>query len=580
MDDSSCRDHEVCVLGACSPLDAFECTGDQHAIVDVNPAEVNFGAGGTATLTIRNLGSCLLTVQNVFLTASTPADFSCAGGLCEASAYPKLLPPNRAIGVELSFTPAAAGVRSGELRINSDDANQPSLAVTLVGNSGSGQSRLLLEPEVLDLGFVPPGQEAARTVRLSNIGNGNAVIRLSNVSLAAGATQFSSTPEISAPTNVITLRPGVRDAPDCLNTGACLDIAVRFQPTATSEQTNELLVTYETTPGAPSTARVFLRASSATPPVLAPTPATLDFGNQALGGMVAAQLVQIENTGPSLLTVHSVVLLNGSSDFLVDPLSLLQRRINPGAATQLRVTYDPTQEGSVMAQLRVSSNDPVVYDAALGAGVRSITVVGNGTGTAPGDLLKLEMTFGSATGDPVQRDLQDVDLMLESPLGDLCTKPTYSVDSTGGITGILEDSCASWTTGAPSWVKLGGTRQMERIILRGPGLLAGDYTAKVSYQQDCTFMLLQPIAALTGRSIEELLAALDSGVVDLDSADIASFIANNCWTHAPTTAVVTAFINGTAAITCNRDLESPGLVRDVLRVTRSAAGGFSAACVP
>jgi hypothetical protein len=93
-------------------------------------------------------------------------------------------------------------------------------------------------------------------------------------------------------------------------------------------------------------------------------------------------------------------------------------------------------------------------------------------------------------------------------------------------------------------------------------------------------MLLQPIAALTGRSIEELLAALDSGVVDLDSADIASFIANNCWTHAPTTAVVTAFINGTAAITCNRDLESPGLVRDVLRVTRSAAGGFSAACVP
>jgi hypothetical protein len=592
--DDDCRDNEVCVFGECTPDSSFECTADQHPIIDINPAEVDFGAvavgvspdggatGETRSVTIRNLGSCLLTLQGVGFSSTTPPDFRCGANQCDISTFPKRLPPNRAYTVDVTYTPSVPGERTGQLQIRSDDENYPTQMVPLIGRY-SGVPRFLVEPEIVDFGFVAPAQTLVKKVRVSNVGDGNAVLRLTDVRMGSAAvTAYTSTPDISFPANVVTLRPTTQGAADCLTTGGCVDIDVTFRPPAYASYSNELLLTYETAAGQPpGSARVLLKGFSTTPPVLNVSETVIDFGDTQVGSTVTPRVVRIENNGQTPMTAQVTISPLSSTDFSVEAPTPFELPVPPGGYALMRVNYDPTVLGTVTGEIRVASNDPTTYNAAFGAGTKTLTVRANGTPNMFNDLLKVEMTFENGDNGFFGNDFRDVDLMLEGPQGDLCTKPTYSVNAQGQITGILEDPCATWTYGGtPRWQAIGAAREPERIILANAGTAQGNYVVKVSYEEDCASIPTQLIAGLLGIGIDALVGYISGGVIDLGSSDIASFIANNCWDHAASTATVTVFINGAANMNCSKRLGSAGLVRDVVTINRNAVGQFTATCVP
>jgi hypothetical protein len=104
--------------------------------IDVTPLTLDFGevaTGGSRELsvTITNAGSCDLRVSAVELTPETTADFSIVDG------GGALIRPGDDLAARVRFTPSSATAASGVLRISSDDADEPTVEVSLRG-TGSG----------------------------------------------------------------------------------------------------------------------------------------------------------------------------------------------------------------------------------------------------------------------------------------------------------------------------------------------------------------------------------------------------------------------------------------------------------
>lgn len=594
-EDSDCRDGEVCIFGECKPEDVFACTADLNPIIDINPADVNFGTvaiGGmeTRTITIRNLGSCLLTLQAVGFSSQTPADFTCGGSACEPSTFPVRLPPNRAFTVNVTFAPTAPGNREGQLQIRSDDEEYPTQLVPLYGEY-SGEPRLLVEPTILDFGFVnpaapPPGNTATRKVRISNVGDGNAVLRITDVRLAsAGITQFAFTPQIRLPDMVVTLNPTTAGATDCLTTGGCVDIDVTFTPTGFANYTNELLVSYDPAPsnGAQPFVSVPLKGYSTTPPVMQLDLMEMDFGQQAISSQPPYRTLRISNAGQTHMTVSVNLNFASSTDFSVDQPSALEVPVAPGSYTTVKVNYDPTVLGAVAGQVLVTTNDPVTYNALYGPGTMAVQLRGEGIPNMFNDILKVEMTFENGDSGFFGNDFRDVNLVLENPEGDQCTQPLYQTNPQGQITGIALDYCAQWSTnlGTARWTAIGTAREPERVIVTQvsePTPFA-PYKVQAVYEEDCAFLPTGLLASLLGFATDALVGYISGGTIDLGSGDVAAFIAANCFDHSSSNVGVTIFINGQATMNCSKSLGAKGQVRDLAIISRTN-GQFTATCAP
>ncbi|MEW5849503.1 MAG: choice-of-anchor D domain-containing protein [Myxococcota bacterium] len=581
--DADCREDEACVFGECTPETDFECTADIHPIIDVNPAEIDFGAvlvGDVAEqiVTVKNLGSCLLTIQAVGFSSTTPGDFTCEG--CEPDDFPVRIPPNRSMDVTVKFSPTAPGERTGQLQVRSDDEEYPTLSIPLIGRY-EGQPRLLVEPQILDFGYVAAASTVQRTVRLSNVGSGNAVLTLTDVRLASAALPgFSFEPAINFPANTVVLTPTVEGATDCIETGGCIDITVTFTPPAFQVYTNDLLVTYEPAAADLPYATVQLKGFSTTPPVLTLSEDFIDFGDQMLGTQVDYRVVSITNNGQTPMEVQVTMSPLSSTDFSVDAPSPLLLPVAPGDYATIKVHYDPTILGEQVGEIRIATNDPQTYNAAFGTGTKTITVRGNGTPNVFNDIMKVEMTFENGDSGFFGNDFRDVNLILESPGFDLCQEPDYITDLNGQITGIFQDYCAQWTTyGTPQWTAIGAAREPERIILNNAGQASGDYTVSVTYIEDCASIPSGMLAGLLGIGTDALVGYISGGLIDLDSGAISDMIAENCWDHAGSDVTVTIFINGSGnSVQCASHLGNKGQTRPVARVNRTN-GQFTATCL-
>jgi hypothetical protein len=96
-----------------------------------------------------------------------------------------------------------------------------------------------------------------------------------------------------------------------------------------------------------------LDASTTDFPVIAVSPASLDFGAQVLGNS-SSQYVTVTNTGTAPLDVSLVT--TSDSQYSVSDLS--SNVLTSGASTTITVTYTPTEAMPVDAQLSIFSDDP------------------------------------------------------------------------------------------------------------------------------------------------------------------------------------------------------------------------------
>lgn len=95
----------------------------------VNMGEFQLGQTGTHTVTIENFGDADLTISAVSL--GTGGEFS----LDPPTSLPGVVVPNGSLGISVRYTATIPGVYNDTLTVTSDDVVQPSLVLTLIGES-------------------------------------------------------------------------------------------------------------------------------------------------------------------------------------------------------------------------------------------------------------------------------------------------------------------------------------------------------------------------------------------------------------------------------------------------------------
>ena len=205
--DSSTALEFISLIGAASP-----------STLNLSPTFLDFGTvpvGNSATLPIQitNNGTDPASFNSLTVTG----DYTVAPGTCPSNG--STLAPAASCALQLTFTPAQTGSRTGTLSISSSASALP-LVASLTG-IGS-QPHLQITPNSLSFGNIALGSSASLTLTLANTGNAP----VNNISLS-----LTGDYAVTSPCAVTTLASGT----------SC-SVIVAFTPTAVGTRTGILTV--------------------------------------------------------------------------------------------------------------------------------------------------------------------------------------------------------------------------------------------------------------------------------------------------------------------------------------------------
>lgn len=146
---------------------------DPWLVVDF--ADADSGAHVLRTLKVKNTGTGQLTVKNVCVVNAPDAAAALGASCLQTSATPFSFPnitgvykPGAEVDLPVDFSPQQGGPVSLFLRVRSDAADEPNVAVQLTGRGTDG--RLCADAPVLDFGDVDVGESKTMQVTLENCG--------------------------------------------------------------------------------------------------------------------------------------------------------------------------------------------------------------------------------------------------------------------------------------------------------------------------------------------------------------------------------------------------------------------------
>lgn len=599
--DSDCLPNELCVFGECEASDDFACRPGELPLISISPSQLEFGEvalgnTATATITLENLGQCLLTLQGVGLSTNGDPGFGCEP--CDPSQFPQRIPPQRSLDIQVSYSPPRAGEAISSILIRSDDetAGDEGLVEVPLHATYSGEPVLVVEPLALSYGFVAQGTSRTENVRITNRGTGNAVLNVVALYLSGDRADFDIPDELEfsiAPPTPFLLPPYDPNDPD-----AVLEVPVTLRPSALQNYTANLRVeAHNGDPLAAVTVQAELTGSSLGPPQIAVAPTELVFeeddGSAIPVGSVAFRQVTISNSGQSPLTVDMNVY-DPSGDFSISPTFVPP--IAAGGSVVISVFYNPSAPSDpvtphapnspINAVLNITSND----DDPASDVLKQVNLRGWARGGVFDDVLKLELTYQNADNSWAGNDFRDVDLELVSPNGFSCSKPQYSYvqDSSGNYVinpAATQDFCAQWNAvdsdadgrpdeGTVSWIALGQYEEPERILLYGLGqdLANGRvYTVRAHYMEDCANIPTGLFADLLGIGGSILLGYLGGSIgvnIAVSPQEVSDFISENCWDRESSLATVRVFLNGEEVAAPQYRLRDKGNCAEMLRLRR------------
>lgn len=328
-----------------APGAAFTGTG-VVPLASASPAALSFAnqllnsTSAAQTVTLSNTGGAPLTITSI--TAS--GDFA-QTNTCGAS-----LDPAASCAVNVTFTPAASGSRTGTLSIVSDGGS-PTVAL-----SGTGAAPVaVVTPATLNF----PDQllnttSSPQTVTLSN--SGTAALQIASITVSGNYVETSNC--------------GVSVDP-----GASCSISVTFAPALLGQRPGTLTVTSN---GGPANVALSGNGTAAIPSL---SPPSLTFGNQPVGTTSAAQVVTLTNSGNIVLNISSVTATTGFGQTNSCGASLA-----PGASCSINVTFTPFDARILSGAVNLSTD-----------GLSPFPSVGlSGTGTAPvATISPVSLTFGN-----------------------------------------------------------------------------------------------------------------------------------------------------------------------------------------
>jgi hypothetical protein len=302
---------------------ALSGTGLAAGNIVLQPTSINFGNSliGTATsaqnITSSNTGGIGVNLQAPVITG----DFQISANTCGTS-----IAPNYGCTIAVTFTPTAAGGRSGVLSIHDDAGTQD---VQLSGN-GQAVATAVLSGTSLSFSQQQVGTRSTpQQVSLTNNGD----IALTGISIAVSG-------DFTAQNGCGSFLIG----------HATCAISVVYVPAKVGSESGVL--TLNTALG---TQTVALSGTGLPPPGISALPTALNFGSQAVNTVSSSQRVVLTNNGGSAL---NGLTFSTSDQYKIAANSCPSNQAlgSPGSC-YIDVTFDPTQAGPITGSLTVGATN-------------------------------------------------------------------------------------------------------------------------------------------------------------------------------------------------------------------------------
>ncbi len=200
------------------------------SVVKLTPRTVSFGnqitstASGAKTVTVTNTGATALTISTIAVTGSNASDFA------QTNNCPTSLAVNTSCTANVTFTPSAAGTRTGTLTFTDSSTDSPQ-TVALSGTGVATAPAAILSPTTLSYGNQNTGTASpAQTVTLTN--SGTAVLNIASIVVTGtNAADFAQTNTCASTLAV---------------SASCM-ISVKFTPSASGARSATITITDDAT---------------------------------------------------------------------------------------------------------------------------------------------------------------------------------------------------------------------------------------------------------------------------------------------------------------------------------------------
>ncbi len=303
-----------------------------------NPQTVNV-TSASQTITVSNTGNIPVTIFSAVATG----DYLATGCI-------QTLSPGFTCGVRVTFTPTAAGTRTGAVTIADSTSASPH-TFTLSGTGVAQAQTITITPSSLVFADQPVGQTTSRSLQIVVTNTGNFPVTFDRV-VESGDFRITSN-------NCTTL--SFRNPP------ATCSVNVVFTPTATGARTGSIVFT-DTATGSPQT--VSLSGNGlAVSDTATVSPASLNFSNQPVGLASSSQNVTITNTGNVTLNLATAVISGTAAGDYSQSNFCVPGSITPARTCSFSIAFTPTATGSRPATLTITDD----------AGTQTIALAGTGT---------------------------------------------------------------------------------------------------------------------------------------------------------------------------------------------------------
>jgi Abnormal spindle-like microcephaly-assoc'd, ASPM-SPD-2-Hydin len=311
--------------------------------VSLSPGSLTFASQTVGTTspaqpaTLKNMGNRPLSITSI----------ATAGDFAQTNTCGSTVNPGTSCTLNVTFTPTAAGARTGAISITDDASGSPD-QLPLSG-TGVGVPGVSLRPAsapflvLRTVGTTSPTQ----TVKLTNVGSGQLDITGITVT-GPDAGDFAQS----------------NNCPPTVASGASCLITVTFTPTAQGLRTASVSIA-DNAPGSPQTVPLTGRGTS-----FQWSPRSLNMGDQPVGTSSGARTVKLTNAGTAPITLFSIEIGG------VNPGDFAQTNtcggsLNPGASCTIQVTFTPTAVGGRLGHV-------AIRDSAFG-GTHVVGLLGKGT---------------------------------------------------------------------------------------------------------------------------------------------------------------------------------------------------------
>ncbi len=283
--------------------------GEGRTQLDITPASIDFGTlpvGGVSEWHFISIGNGTVNQPVTLNSITISGEFAIAQNPC-----PSELPPFFGCALQITFNPASAGPKTGNVMIDASDLPTPHL-VPLSG-VGVDSAFPTFSPPSLVFGNQTVGTTSApQNLALTNTGN-----------MALNIVSITTTGPFARTHN----------CPGTLQPAQSCSISVTFTPNSSALNVGSLVL-QSNAAGSPHTA--MLSGTGLGGSVFV-SPVGLDFGNLTVGTTSTQQAVSFTNVGNASLGINGITVSGDFAQTHSCPSTLI-----PGGVCTIQVTFTPT----------------------------------------------------------------------------------------------------------------------------------------------------------------------------------------------------------------------------------------------